>query len=451
MRFIEHFSHKQASPEIMINAISHILKLIWICVTLLLPSTSASAAPTPEEVLANAARYTVKVQTLNEIGLNQDDGGSIEGSGLLVDRERGWILTNAHVVTRSPAIVSVSFKNQKYIEAKRIHVDPFIDMAVIAIPPETIPKDATSAQLDCNERPDSGVSVFAFGHPWGLSYTASRGIVSGISWFYPKEQIQTDAVINSGNSGGPLIRASDGKIVGLNAATYKNSDDKNATAVGLAEPIPPICSIISLLRDRRDPRMRILPVAIAKSGADLRPRIAAIYRSDLGFKSGDIITNVNGIGPISSFPDLIAKLRGLDNAATVTVKRNGNSLEITSPLTIVPDPLAIKAVNISGMYVAAPWRIDSREVDPEGRLVVDYVDNDTEAGGTEAVASDTVVSVDGQTFTNVEELYEYLSGKPKGANVDLILRGYAGVAEYFMEYRHVTLSLNKLELVSSDF
>ena len=91
----------------------------------------AHADLAPEEILRNAALYTVKVKTLGDIGLNKDEGGSSTGTGFLIDRKRGWILTNAHVATRSPAKIEVSFKDGASIAAKRIHVDAYIDMAVL--------------------------------------------------------------------------------------------------------------------------------------------------------------------------------------------------------------------------------------------------------------------------------------------------------------------------------
>ena len=201
----------------------------------------AQGSPTPEQVLADAARYTVKIKVQNEIAFNQDEAGSASGTGFLIDRERGWVLTNAHVATRSPSVVKVSFKDGEQIEARRVHVDPLIDLAILSIPPKFIPATAIEARLYCDSAPVSGTSVMAYGHPWGLSYTASRGIVSGLAWFYPNQMIQTDAVINSGNSGGPLISLTDGRVIGINTSTYQpENKDKGATAISLAEPMPAV-------------------------------------------------------------------------------------------------------------------------------------------------------------------------------------------------------------------
>ena len=74
---------------------------------LLSTPVTANSAPTPEQILADASRYTVKIQVLTEIGLNQDNGGAAMGTGFLIDKKRGWLLTNAHVATRSPSTIKV--------------------------------------------------------------------------------------------------------------------------------------------------------------------------------------------------------------------------------------------------------------------------------------------------------------------------------------------------------
>ena len=101
------------------------MKKIGISVLLFFALPNAAfAGISPEQVLSDAAHYTVKIDVLSRIGLNQDAGGSGSGTGFLIDKKRGWILTNAHVSTRSPGSIKVSFKDHGKIVAKRIHVDP---------------------------------------------------------------------------------------------------------------------------------------------------------------------------------------------------------------------------------------------------------------------------------------------------------------------------------------
>ncbi len=410
----------------------------------------AQAEPSPEEVLAEAAHYTVKIQVQNEIALNQDDPGSLSGTGFLIDRKRGWLLTNAHVATRSPATIKVQFKDgNRLIAAKRIHVDPLMDLAILEIPSAAVPAGATEAELACDQMPVAGTSVLAFGHPWGLSFTASRGIVSGLAWFYPNQMIQTDAAINSGNSGGPLISLTDGRVVGINTSTYQPEDDgAGATAIGLAETMPAVCRIVDLLKAGADTALRMPPFAVAVSGDDLRPRVAKVFQSGLGFQSGDIVTMVNGTEPVGTLPDLLSALRGVVGEAVITVERNGTLVDVRSPVKIMPDPLKVQAINLSGLIIAEPWRVDDFEVNPERNLGVDFIEWGQEAEFTDAQPYDYIVSVDGKEFQSVKALYGYLESLPEDAVIEIMLKRENSSSDLYREYRHISLSREKLEWVS---
>lgn len=423
-------------------------KLVAAALLIASLSQETLAETTPEQVLADAARYTVKVEVLSRIGLNQDDGGSALGTGFLIDKRRGWIVTNAHVSTRSPASIKVSFKGGERVEAKRIHVDPLIDLAILEIAGADTPADAKEAQLDCDGTIQPGSSVLAYGHPWGLSFTASRGIVAGMSWFYPSHLIQTDAAINSGNSGGPLISISSGKVLGINTSNYKDRHDENATSVGLAEPIQPVCHIVNLLKQKKDTRLRMLPVALATSGDDLRPRVAYLYKDASGFMPGDIVVSVNGSGSIKDLPDLADHLRGVEGKASITVERNKERLVVDAQLKVVPDPLSIRSINLSGLIISNPWRLDDHEQNPESNLVVDWVDTEQDAGLAEVEAADIIVSVNGKSFSNLEALYDFLTLQPKDKKVSIMLRSLSRAPEFFREYKHMELSNKLLEWVS---
>lgn len=426
------------------------IKRAFLTTSLLLLTAAGEPQPTPEQVLAEASRYTVKIQVQNEIALNQDQPGSASGTGFLIDRERGWLLTNAHVATRSPATIKVQFKDGKQlIAAKRIHVDPLMDLAILEIPTASVPVNATEAELACDQMPVAGTSVLAFGHPWGLSFTASRGIVSGLAWFYPNQMIQTDAAINSGNSGGPLISLTDGRVIGINTSTYQpEDDDAGATAIGLAETIPAVCRIVDLLRAGTDTALRMPPFAVAVSGDDLRPRVGKVYDAGLGFRSGDIITMVNGTMPVETLPHLLSALRGVVGEAVITVERNGKLVDVRSPVRIMPDPLKVQAINLSGLIIAEPWRVDDFEANPERNLGVDWIVSGEEAEFTDAEPYDYIVSVDGQEFQSVKALYAYLERLPDDALVELMLKRSASSSDFHHEYRQITLSREKLEWVS---
>jgi S1-C subfamily serine protease len=418
---------------------------------LLSAPAAAKPTPTPEQVLADASRYTVKVQVLNEIALNQDDGGSGSGTGFLIDKERGWLLTNAHVATRSPSTIKVSFRNGEEFEAKRIHVDPLMDLAVLVIPTDKIPSDAVEATLACDSVPAAGTSVLAYGHPWGMSYTASRGIVAGLAWMYPSQFIQTDAVINSGNSGGPLISLNDGRVVGINTATYQPEEkDEGGTAISLAEPMPGICKIVDLLKGGKDTKLRLLPIAVATAGDDLRPRVAKVFQPGLQFQAGDIITAVNGGAEVGTLPELLTKLRGLDKEAVISVERNGKAVNVRSPLNVVADPLKARSINFSGLIIGRPWRLDDFDLNPDKHLIVEWYEAAEEASLSGIEVADYIVSVDGRRFSDLDALYAYLNQLPDDAVVEFMVKRLSKAMEFYSEYHQISLARTKLDWVTAE-
>src|SRR5437867_12634914 len=106
----------------------------------------------------------------------EDRRGSFSGAGFLVDAERGWVLTNAHVVGQCPSTVTAAFADGPFQPARKIYVDPFTDVAVIEIPADA--RRHPVAPINCDDVPQVGEGVGAFGHPLGMPFTGTRGIVS---------------------------------------------------------------------------------------------------------------------------------------------------------------------------------------------------------------------------------------------------------------------------------
>jgi S1-C subfamily serine protease len=143
-------------------------------------STAAQAAPDApspdgEAVFHQAERYTVRVRTSIKLPFDTDEQGTFSGAGFVIDRSRGWVLTNAHVAGRSPSSMQVAFKDREYRPAIKLYVDPLLDLAVLALNPADIPPGTTAATLDCQDAPAVGHPVGAYGHPWGLPFTGTRG------------------------------------------------------------------------------------------------------------------------------------------------------------------------------------------------------------------------------------------------------------------------------------
>ncbi|SVE26393.1 uncharacterized protein METZ01_LOCUS479247, partial [marine metagenome] len=235
--------------------------------------------------------------------------GSGKGTGILFDKEHGYILSNAHVTGKSPAKNEVNFKEQEAVEAEQIYIDPLLDISILQIPSDTIPDFAMEASLACQTKYKQGRTVLAFGHPEGQDFTASRGIISGIRYERTAgyEAIQTDASINPGNSGGPLIDVETGQVIGIN--TYRK---KKAKQLNFAIPSTHICKIIELLQSDQNPSPPNLNVIFSsneRSGEYLL--ISEVLNNLSPFKTGDKIYEANEI-PVSNPSQLITAIRGLE-------------------------------------------------------------------------------------------------------------------------------------------
>jgi S1-C subfamily serine protease len=186
------------------------------------------AAPAVANVLTKATEYDFFMDPVPVEGA---------GSGFVID-ERGYILTNFHVVQEAQSIEVVLGDQSRYA-AKFIGADQRNDVALVKIDPKgkkiaTLPLgDSTSLQV--------GQKVLAIGNPFGFQSTLTTGVVSAIGRTvqtsqstFIDEAIQTDAAINRGNSGGPLIN-SHGEVIGINSAIYTPSG--TTAGIGFAIPI----------------------------------------------------------------------------------------------------------------------------------------------------------------------------------------------------------------------
>ena len=182
---------------------------MWVVIGLFAGVVPAQAE-NGEAVFKKAPAYTVQIRTVVEMPFADDERGSGLGSGFVVDAKRGWVMTNAHVAARSPSQIRIAFRGGEYKPATKVYVDPYLDLAILQLN-DAQRQELRAAKLDCGEMPSMGHPVGAFGHPWGLYYTGTRGIVSGVTARFRGEMLQTDAPINGGNSGGPLISLETGK------------------------------------------------------------------------------------------------------------------------------------------------------------------------------------------------------------------------------------------------
>jgi putative serine protease PepD len=308
-------------------------------------AVASSTAPlSVNQIYRGAYRGVVEITVTTSGGGASPFGGGegtsqAQGSGWVYDTD-GHIVTNDHVVDGAQSI-SVRFWNGKTYTAKVIGTDKSTDLAVIKV-------DAPASVLHPLQVGDSsavqvGDGVVAIGSPFGLEETVTSGIVSALhraitapNNFTINDSIQTDAAINHGNSGGPLLNAQ-GQVIGVNAQI--KSDSGGNEGVGFSIPSNTVRRIASTLISSGKVEHAYLGVSVDASAAtariaEVRPSTPA---ASAGLKGGDVVTAVDGT-TISSGDDLT---RAIDahkpgDKITLTYKRGGS--EHTATLTLATRP-----------------------------------------------------------------------------------------------------------------
>ena len=205
------------------------------------------------------------------------------GSGVIVDADEGYVLTNHHVVENGEEIV-VTLKDRRRFEAELVGSDPGTDIALLRIEPDNL----TEIELGSSDSLRVGDFVVAIGNPFGLGQTVTSGIVSalgrsGLNVEGYEDFIQTDASINPGNSGGALITF-DGRLVGINSAII--SPGGGNVGIGFAVPIDMASAVMDQLVEFGEVRRGRLGVIIQ----DFTPDLAKALGADID--RGAIVTKV---------------------------------------------------------------------------------------------------------------------------------------------------------------
>ncbi len=253
-----------------------------------------------------------------EFGTPQERQTSALGSGFIID-EKGIVVTNNHVIEGAEDIV-VQVNGEKKFKAKVIGADPLSDIAVLQI--ETKEK-FTPVKFGDSDKARIGDWVIAIGNPFGLGGTVTSGIISArnrsIGLTRYEDYIQTDASINSGNSGGPLFDMN-GNVIGINTAILGRSGN---VGIGFSIPSNSAKQVINQLLEFGETKRGWLGVRIqdvTKEIADVEklnePRGALVASvapnspsEKAGVKAGDIILEFNGekIREMKELPIIVAR------------------------------------------------------------------------------------------------------------------------------------------------
>lgn len=367
--------------------------------------SSAAHADTAEKFFKQALSYTVKVKAAVNLPFVEDVKGIYEGAGFVADAKRGWIMTNAHVASRSPAEVKVAFHEKEYVAASKIYVDPYLDLAVLQVKAKDMPAGTKAAPLDCGDFPAVGHSVGAFGHPYGLSYTGTRGIISGVTTQMGGEMLQTDAPINGGNSGGPLISLRTGKVVGINTSGLESAENTN-----FAEPMKHVCRVLTLLQDGQDPSPPQLSTIFFSSFEEQHKlKVAETSLTTIPLQAGDEIHGIVGIDEeIKNKGQLIHALRGRLNQVILRVMRDGKTMTLAGSFRPAMKILERSGLYFSGILIGPASVHDHNALSFGEPLMVHYVESGSTGEALEIYERYYLVSVNGYPVKSLSDLHERL-------------------------------------------
>jgi putative serine protease PepD len=301
---------------------------------------AANGGLTVNEIYQRARKGVVEITVTQGGGGFGSQSGTAQGSGWVYD-SAGHIITNEHVVENATS-VSVMFWNGKKADARVVGSDPSTDLAVIAV-------DAPSSLLFPISVGDSGAvqvgdNVVAIGSPFGLEETVTAGIVSALhremtspNNFSIDDSIQTDAAINHGNSGGPLLN-SQGKVIGVNAQIA--SDSGGSDGVGFAIPSDTVRSIAHQLIATGKAEHAFLGVVLddsSENGAHVAQIRGGGPAADAGLRAGDVITQVNG-EQVDSSDELRAAINAHKPGDKVSITYTRNGQTHTAEVTLASRP-----------------------------------------------------------------------------------------------------------------
>ena len=354
------------------------------------------------------------------------------GSGFIVSKD-GYILTNNHVVEQADEI-TITLHGGKEYPAKKIGGDHSTDIAVLKI-------EATDLQeipFADSSTVDAGEWVLAIGNPFGLEASVTAGIISAkcrtdLDIALVEKFFQTDAAINMGNSGGPLVNL-DGEVVGMNTAIASNTG--GYMGVGFAIQSNLLQEVMKELIQSGRLNKGYIGVALQKVTSDIaaavglsEPKGALISEvipdgpaDKAGIQSGDIIVQLNGI-PVETIGSLRNSIALIKPGEQVTflIRRNGSDLTIKATISEHPENTT------SSNSILENYGLELETITPElekkyslhakGGLLVTEVDPASKAYQSGLRAGMVILAINGKTITSVNDFVQFISQIEKGERV----------------------------------
>jgi Do/DeqQ family serine protease len=338
------------------------------------------------------------------------------GSGVIVDTNNGYIVTNAHMVENATEI-TVALIDDRELKAEVVGVDVRSDVAVLRVKEGRLPAEIRLAD---SSKLEVGDFVIAIGNPFGLQHSVTSGIVSalgrsGITRDNYEDFIQTDAAINPGNSGGALV-SMDGELVGINSAILSRSGGN--MGIGFAIPSNMVRSIMEQLIQFGEVNRGQLGVTVLSLTPDFRKSLGLAddlqgalvsqvaegsAAAHAGIQAGDVITGISG-QPVKGAAELrnsIGMLK-VGDSVEVSLLRDGQPKSfkavLREPATLA-DAAAMHSA-LAGADLADP---------PEGSgggVIVRSVQPDSPAAQAGLKADDRIVAVNRSRISNLAQLRE---------------------------------------------
>jgi len=360
-----------------------------------------------------------------------------EGSGFFISAD-GYILTNNHVVKDAVKVKIFNIDKEEFT-AKIIGTDPKTDLALLKVNA----KDATYINLGDSDSVEVGEWVLAIGNPFGQDLTVTSGIISakgrhlGLSQF--EDFLQTDAAINMGNSGGPLINMK-GEAIGINSTILTPSAGN--IGIGFAIPANLAKKVVADLKTKGKVVRGWFGIQIQEitegdakdydlpAGGVLVSRVEENSPAQkAGLKRYDLITAVNGrtVKSMSGLQMEIANAAPGDEVS-VTVFRNRDKLVLKVKVTEAPDAAKEQAaVESSGMDLGmtliknTPALARQYELKTPKGLVVDNVERGGAAAENGIKPGDVILAVNRTEIDSVEQFRRLLAGRRAGSAIMLLV------------------------------
>jgi Do/DeqQ family serine protease len=370
------------------------------------------------------------------------------GSGVIVDAG-GYILTNHHVIDNADK-VEVELKDRRTFTARIVGSDSASDLAVLKIEAKQLPV----VPLGNSELVNVGDVVLALGNPMGVGQTVTMGIISakgratGLGDGSFEDFLQTDAPINTGNSGGALVNTR-GELVGINSQILSPSGGN--IGIGFAIPVNMAQAVMNaLIKDGQVRRGRlgvtVQPITSALAESLQLTAVAGALINDVtpngpaaraGLRRGDVVLAINGktIGDSNELRNRIAQL-GPNANVELTIVRRGQTQKLAATLEELPSqnaaadarPDGARGDRTAGLTVEpiTPQRARQLGLEDASGLLVTRVDPNGPAADAGIRSGDVIQEVDGRAIASSGELRSALSTGGRPALV-LVRRGEANL------------------------